>query len=124
MKQSHWMEAAATATKMENIQNEKGSALPYYLFYKTNPDYEANLRTFGELGIVTAEPGTTIKSKLEDCGIKGMFVSYAENHAGNVYRVMNLKTNKIMLTRDVKWLNKFIGKKTTTTTTKTTKPIT
>ncbi len=37
-----------------------------------------------------------------------MFVGYAENHAGNVYRVMNLKTKRVMLTRDVKWINKFI----------------
>jgi hypothetical protein len=108
MKQGYWIEAAATATKMENILNEKGSPSPYYSFYKANPEYEANLRTFGELGIVTVQPGNTIKSKLQDRGIQGMFVGYAENHAGNVYRVMNLKTKRVMLTRDVKWINKFI----------------
>ena len=70
MKQAYWMEAASTATKLENIMNEKGSKTPYYAFYNENPDYEANLRTFGELGIVTETPGQSIKSKLHDRGIK------------------------------------------------------
>jgi len=108
MKQAHWMEAASTATKLENILNEKGSKTPYYAFYNENPDYEANLRTFGELGIVTETPGQSIKSKLQDRGIKCMFVGYASNHAGNVYRMLNLKTKRVILSRDVRWLNTFI----------------
>ena len=52
----------------------------------------------------TTNPGGAIRSKLEDRGIKGMFLGYAANHAGNVYRVLNLETKKILITRDVKWL--------------------
>ncbi len=34
-----------------------------------------------------------------------MFLGYAANHAGNAYRVLNLKTNKVLITCDVRWLN-------------------
>ena len=34
-----------------------------------------------------------------------MFLGYATNHAGNVYRMLNPKTKKVLITRDVRWLN-------------------
>ena len=37
-----------------------------------------------------------------------MFVGYASNHAGNVYRMLNLKTKRVILSRDVRWLNTFL----------------
>ena len=106
-KQRLWMEAAATATKLDNILHNDGDVSPYKKFYQEDPDYEKHLRTFGELGVVTVQPGGTIKSKLEDRGTKSMFLGYAANHAGNVYRMLNLKTNKVLITRDVKWLDTF-----------------
>ena len=36
-----------------------------------------------------------------------LFVGYAKNHLGNVYRMYNLRTKKIWLTRDVQWTKKF-----------------
>ena len=38
-----------------------------------------------------------------------MFVGYADNHAGNLYRFMNLKTKKIILNQDITWMNKLYG---------------
>lgn len=106
MKRMHWTEAAATATKLDNILNEKGKESPHRQFYKEDPLYEKYLRTFGEKGIVTLNPGGSIKAKLEDRGTECIFVGYAANHAGNVYRMINPKTNKVLMTRDVRWLNK------------------
>ena len=34
-----------------------------------------------------------------------MFVGYAEDHAKNVYRFLNIHTRRIILSRDVRWLN-------------------
>jgi len=48
-------------------------------------------------------------NKLSDKGIKAIFVGYAEKHAGNVYRFMNPSTNRIVLFRDVKWLERKFG---------------
>ena len=34
-----------------------------------------------------------------------MFVGYALQHAGDCYRMYNPKTKKIMISRDIKWMN-------------------
>jgi len=41
--------------------------------------------------------------------LKAIFVGYANKHAGNVNRFVNPKTNRIILSRDVKWLSKRFG---------------
>jgi hypothetical protein len=107
MKHKLWMEAAATATKLDTIMNDKGEKSPYQQFYNESPLFEQHLKTFGQVGIMTLKPGSAIKSKLGDRGIKCLFLGYAANHAGNVYRVLNVETNMVMISRDVKWLKTF-----------------
>ena len=41
-------------------------------------------------------------------GRTGIYVGYADDHAGNVYRFINTQTKKIILSRDVQWLNSFL----------------
>ena len=48
-----------------------------------------------------------MRSKLDPRGRTGIFVGYADDHAGNVYRFINTQTKKIILSRDVQWLNSF-----------------
>ena len=50
--------------------------------------------------------GEQIKAKLNDRGTTCIFVRYAKKHAGNVYRMLNVKTNAVIVTRDVYWTNK------------------
>lgn len=104
-----WMEAAATATKLDNILSLAGEPSAYKKFYGEDAKYQDYLRTFGEIGIVTKNPGGAIKAKLEDRGEKCIFLGYAANHAPNVYRMWNLRTAKVMITRDVKWTGKMNG---------------
>ena len=40
-------------------------------------------------------------------GRTGRFVGYADDHAGNIYRYINIQTKKIILSRDIQWLNSF-----------------
>jgi hypothetical protein len=35
-----------------------------------------------------------------------MMLRYADNHAKDVYRMLKLETNRVLLTRDIIWLNK------------------
>jgi hypothetical protein len=35
-----------------------------------------------------------------------MFMGYSINHAHDVYRMLNIKTNKIINSRDIVWMNK------------------
>ena len=50
-----------------------------------------------------------IQSKLSDLGFPALFVGYAENHAGDVFKMFNPKALKITLTRDVRFLGKYYG---------------
>ena len=84
---------------------------PHERFFGIKPKIVDNLRTFGESGVVTTNPGPTIKGKIEDRGILCMFLGYATGHDGKTYRMLNLKTRKVLLTCDVKWLHKFYAKK-------------
>ena len=42
-----------------------------------------------------------------------MFLGYAKNHTGNCYRLLHLKTRKVIKSRDVIWLNKINNEKVT-----------
>ena len=100
-----WSECAATVIKIENILiKDKNKKCPYELMFGHMPNYIEDLRTFGEIAIVR-DNGNKLKGKLSDRGLEAMFVGYSEHHAKNVYRFLNLKTNRIMTSRDVTWMH-------------------
>jgi hypothetical protein len=104
-----WAEAANTATMLDNITvstNEKSS---YQKFYNKDPKWMRNLKRFGEIGIVTDHEHKKIRGKLDDRGFPCMFVGYSDNHTSNVYRMYDLQTRGIKVSRDITWLNKFYG---------------
>lgn len=108
-----WTEAAATVTKISNVLVSKGDEMcSYQKFYGSKPDFIKHMRIFGELGVVTQDPGSKIKAKLKDRGVLCMFLGYAKDHAGGVYRMLNLQTRKVWLTRDVYWTRKMYAHKT------------
>ena len=51
----------------------------------------------------------TVKSKLEYLGKTCMFLGYAQNHTGGTYRMLNLCSKRIVLSRAVIWINKTYG---------------
>ena len=48
----------------------------------------------------------TVKARLEDQGKTCMFLGYAQNNTGGTYRMLNLHTKCIVLSRDVICLKK------------------
>ena len=104
-----WCDAVSTATKLDVLlvdkEDEKG---PFETFYREKAKYAEHLRTFGEIGIVTVS-NTSKKTKLEDRGKACMFVGYAKDHTGDTYRMLNLKTKKIWISRDVIWVQQSFG---------------
>ena len=100
-----WCEAASTATKLDNvITNSEGNECAYKTFYKQDPKYSEFLRTFGEVGITADSSNKKTRSKLEPRGRECILIGYASDHAGDCYRFLNMKTNHIVLSRDVQWL--------------------
>ena len=64
-----------------------------------------HLRTFGEMALAAIHEGKTMRSKLDNIGKTCMFVGYAEDHSGDVYRFLNIHTKRIIMSRDARWLN-------------------
>ena len=52
------------------------------------------MRQFGDLAVVAIHEGKRMRSKLDNRGKICMFVGYAEDHAGDVYRFVNIHTHK------------------------------
>ena len=101
-----WCEVISTATKLDNIMvRPERTKPPYILFYGEDAKYAQSLRIFGEMAVVAIHEGKKMRSKLDDRGKTCMFVGYAENHAKDVYRFLNIHTKRIILSRDVRWLN-------------------
>ena len=107
-KRKFWCEVISTATKLDNIMVRKDRTKPpYTLFYNDGPKYMKFLRSFGEMAVIAISDGKKLRSKLDTRGRTGIFVGYADVCAGNVYRFINIQTKKIMLSRDIQWLNSF-----------------
>ena len=63
------------------------------------------MRTFGEMAVIAIHEGKKMRSKLDDRGKTCMFVGYADDHSRDVYRFLNIHTKRIIISRDVRWLN-------------------
>ena len=108
-KRQFWCEVISTATKLDNIMVRKERTKPpFTLFYNDEPKYMKFLRSFGEMiSRISISDGKKMRSKLYTRGRTGIFVGYADDHAGNVYRFINIQTKQIILSRDIQWLNSF-----------------
>ena len=107
-KRKFWCEVISTATKLDNIMVRKDRTKPpVTLFYNEEPKYMKFLRSFGEMAVIAISDDKKMRSKLDTRGRTGIVVAYADDHAGNVYRFINVETKKIILSRDIQWLNSF-----------------
>ena len=107
-KRKFWCEVISTATKLDNIRVRKERTKPpFTLFYNDGLNYMKFLRSFGEMAVIAISDGKKMRSKLDTRGRTGIFVGYADDHAGNVYRFINIQTKQIILSRDIQWLNSF-----------------
>ena len=78
---------------------------PHTLFYGKDAKYTRSLRTFGEMAVIAMHEGKRMRSKLDDRGKPCMFVGYPDDHSKDVYRFLNIHTGRIIISRDVRWLN-------------------
>ena len=57
------------------------------------------------MAVIAIHEGKKMRSKLDDRGKTCMFVGYADDHSKEVYRFLNIHTRRIIISRDVRWLN-------------------
>ena len=105
-KRKFWCEVISTATKLDNTMVRTDTTKPpYTLFFNKDVKYMRHLRLFGEMAVVAIHEGKKMRSILDTRGKTSMFVGYADDHAGDVFRFINVQTKRIILSRDAKWLN-------------------
>jgi len=112
-------EAANMAVFWENaLVHTKGQLPAYTQFYNKDPKYinnlhpfEAkyinNLHLFGEIRISVDPKFKKIHAKLQNKGQLCMMLGPAEHHGSDTFRMLNIATKKVVITRDILWLNKF-----------------
>ena len=101
-----WCEVISTATNLDNIMvRPDRTKPPYTLFYNKDAKFMKHLRSFGEMAVVAIHEGKKMRSKLDNRGKTGMFVGYADDHSGDVYRFLNIHTKTIIMRRDARWVN-------------------
>ena len=83
----------------------EGTKPPHTSFYSIDARYMKYMTTFGEMAVVAIHEGKKMISKLDNREKTCMFVGYAEDHTGDVYRFLNIHTKRIIMSRDVRWLN-------------------
>ena len=62
------------------------------------------MKTFGEMAVVAIHEGNKMRSKFDNRRKTFMFVGYAEDQAGDVYRFLNIHTKRSIMSRDDRWL--------------------
>ena len=78
---------------------------PYDNFYGNNPGYVKDLTSFVKI-CISKRNDDLHRSKLTNKGIPCMMVGYAKDNATGTYRLLNLESNRIIKSRNVKWLNR------------------
>ncbi len=104
-----WAEAAQTATVLQNsLVSQQGAMSPYHQFFgKRRTSILDTVQRFGEICIV-ANQGA-IMNKMQNRGKHCIWLGFADNHASKCYRLLNLETKRIVISRDVIFLDKSFG---------------
>ena len=106
-RQQLWCEAAQTATMVDNVLVQtEGKAPPFKRFYNEDAKYAKYLRTFGEMAVVADTENKTGRTKIDPRGKMSLLLGYTTKHAGDVYRFLNMETQRVVHSRDVQWLDK------------------
>ena len=106
-RQQLWCEAAQTATLLDNILvQDSAKSPPFTQFFGVDAKYAKNLKHFGEMCVVADADNKVGRTKIDPRGKISLFVGYNTQHAGDVYRLLNPKTSRVIHSRNVKWIRK------------------
>ena len=79
---------------------------PFTLFFGVDAKYSKHLKVFREMCVVADTNNKVGRTKIDPRGKISLFVGYSTQHAGDVYRLLNPKTSRVIHSRDVKWIGK------------------
>ena len=103
-RQQLWCEAAQTAKMLDNILvQESAKSPPFTQFFGVDAKYSKHLKVFCEMCVVADTDNKVGMTKIDPREKIRLFVGYSTQHAGDVYRLLNPKTSRVILSRDVEW---------------------
>ena len=106
-RQQLWCEAAQTVTLLDNILvQDSVKSPPFTQSFGVDAKYAKHLKGFGEMCVVADTNNKVGRTKIDPRGKISLFVGYSTQHAGDVYRLLNPKTRRVIHSRDVKWIGK------------------
>ena len=79
---------------------------PFYSIFGVDAKYAKHLRVFGEMCVVADTDNKVGRTKIDPRGKISLFAGYSTQHAGDVYRLLNPKTSRVIRSRYVKWIGK------------------
>ena len=100
--------AEFTMTKRQQLEfgARQCQKSPFYSIFAVDAKYAKHLRVFGEMCVVADTNNKVGRTKIDPRGNISFFVGYSTQHAGNVYRLLNRKTSRVIHSRDVKCIGK------------------
>ncbi|CAM9438182.1 unnamed protein product, partial [Chrysoparadoxa australica] len=99
-----WAECINTATYLANIgpcAANKNHSSRWSCFHGERPQILQHLRRFGGVGYVATR--NRFKAKMGRKAQRCKMVGYAKDHAGETYRMYNPRTQRVILSRDIRW---------------------
>ena len=88
---------------LDNILvQDSAKSPPFTQFFGVDAKYAKYLRMFGEMCVVADTDKKLGRTKIDLRGKISLFVGYSTQHAGDVYRLLNPKTSRVIHSRDVK----------------------
>ena len=89
---------------LDNILvQDRAKSLPLTQFFGVDGKYAKHLRVFRDMCVVADTDNKVGRTKIAPRGKISSFVGYSTQHAGDVYRLLNPKTSRVIHSRDVKW---------------------
>ena len=110
LKNKLWSKCANMATDVFNILVDHcDDKCPFEKYFGKMPKWfqVSKLRPFGWICIVTKY--NKILAKLDDRGKIGLMVGYCTKNGRGTYRIFMLKSERVVLTKDVRWLGLYYG---------------
>ena len=106
-RQQLWCEAAQTAAMLDNILvQDSAKSPPFTQFFGVDAKYAKQSRVFGQMCVVADTDNKVGRTKIDPRGKISLFVGSSTQHVGDVYRLLNTKTSRVIHSRDVKWIGK------------------
>jgi len=106
-----WAECAQTSTVQENVFVTKSKPISSYeQFYGKEMPGMRYMKRFGEIGIVNyGASANKMKPKHLNRGRACLHLGRATNRPKDTYKFLNLETKKVIMSRDVTWIDMVYG---------------